>query len=233
MLPIIAGMSATVGDFDQTVQVTAESRNSIIFPEYGLAVAKGQYPVVEEGKKGKNVRFGIHPITGRMPGQRNVILAEATNDTVNFAAEDDPSVEGNTELEGPPRDDVQETHPYPIHTSPRLESLAQLVAGGLCTAYRVHGIGGKLPANCLDRYAVSPNYSSSLESETSILDQDLRKIESERKQKMLEALFTEIICPEMLPDKVEILAGIAAGDNNVNHNSLNIIHKCSETKQFF
>ena len=100
------------------------------------------------------------------------------------------------------------SHPYPspticIPTSPRLESLAQLVTGRLCTAYQVPGISGKLPANCLDRYAVSPNDSSalfteiicsSLESETSIIDQDLKKIESERKKKMV----------EMLPYRVEV-----------------------------
>ena len=58
-----------------------ESKNIIIVPGYGLAVAKGQYPVAELvsvlKKKGKNVRFGIHPVAGRMPGQLNVLLAEA------------------------------------------------------------------------------------------------------------------------------------------------------------
>ncbi|XP_014675953.1 PREDICTED: NAD(P) transhydrogenase, mitochondrial-like [Priapulus caudatus] len=89
---------------------------------YGLCVAKAQYPIAEMidllRKKGKNVRFGIHPVAGRMPGQLNVLLAEAgvpydlvlemdeinedfpdtdltlvigANDTVNSAAEDDPN----------------------------------------------------------------------------------------------------------------------------------------------
>ena len=45
-----------------------EAKNIIIVPGYGLAVAKGQYPVAEMvsilKKKGKNVRFGIHPVAG-------------------------------------------------------------------------------------------------------------------------------------------------------------------------
>merc|ERR1712186_98573 len=107
---------------DDTVKSMVESRNIVIVPGYGLAVAKGQYPVAEMvqilRKKGKNVRFGIHPVAGRMPGQLNVLLAEAgvpydivlemdelnddfpdtdlalvigANDTVNSAAEDDPN----------------------------------------------------------------------------------------------------------------------------------------------
>merc|ERR1711978_693922 len=114
--------TATVWDVDQTVQAMVDSKNIIIVPGYGLAVAKGQYPVAELvnilKKKGKNVRFGIHPVAGRMPGQLNVLLAEAgvpydvvlemdeinddfpdtdlalvigANDTVNSAAEDDPN----------------------------------------------------------------------------------------------------------------------------------------------
>ena len=107
---------------DETVNSMVEAKNIIIVPGYGLAVAKGQYPVAEMvnilKKKGKNVRFGIHPVAGRMPGQLNVLLAEAgvpydvvlemeeinddfddtdlvlvigANDTVNSAAEDDPN----------------------------------------------------------------------------------------------------------------------------------------------
>merc|ERR1712212_1301708 len=114
--------TATVWDVDQTVQAIADSKNIILVPGYGLAVAKGQYPVAEMvallRKKGKNVRFGIHPVAGRMPGQLNVLLAEAgvpydvvlemdelnddfpdtdlslvvgANDTVNSAAQEDPN----------------------------------------------------------------------------------------------------------------------------------------------
>ena len=54
---------------DETVQAMVDARNIIIVPGYGLAVAKGQYPVAELvkilKKKGKNVRFGIHPVAGK------------------------------------------------------------------------------------------------------------------------------------------------------------------------
>merc|ERR1711931_320835 len=63
--------TATVWDVDETVKAIADARNIVIVPGYGLAVAKGQYPVAELvsilRKKGKNVRFGIHPVAGRMP----------------------------------------------------------------------------------------------------------------------------------------------------------------------
>merc|ERR1712038_161111 len=110
---------------ETTVEMAAETlsnaQNVIIVPGYGMAVAKAQYAIADivntlkEG--GRQVRFGIHPVAGRMPGQMNVLLAEAgvpydvvlemdeinddfadtdvtivlgANDTVNSAAEDDP-----------------------------------------------------------------------------------------------------------------------------------------------
>merc|ERR1739844_342751 len=67
---------ATLWNVDDTVEAMVDAKRIIIVPGYGLAVAKGQYPVAELvdilKKKGKNVRFGIHPVAGRMPGQLNV-----------------------------------------------------------------------------------------------------------------------------------------------------------------
>lgn len=112
----------TETNVDQTVEMMMNAKNIIIVPGYGLCVAKAQYPIAELVdllvKKGKKVRFGIHPVAGRMPGQLNVLLAEAgvpydiveemdelnddfpatdltlvigANDTVNSAAEEDPN----------------------------------------------------------------------------------------------------------------------------------------------
>jgi len=107
---------------DNTVEMITSSKNIIIVPGYGLAVAKAQYAIAEMVQtlrdKSINVRFGIHPVAGRMPGQLNVLLAEAgipydvvlemdelnddfpdtdlvlvigANDTVNSAAQEDPN----------------------------------------------------------------------------------------------------------------------------------------------
>ncbi|KAI2804265.1 hypothetical protein BLOT_003244 [Blomia tropicalis] len=112
----------TEWNVDQSVEAIRDAKNIVITPGYGLCVAKAQYPLAEMVQvlrsQGKNVRFGIHPVAGRMPGQLNVLLAEAgvpydivlemeeinddfddtdltlvigANDTVNSAAEDDPN----------------------------------------------------------------------------------------------------------------------------------------------
>ncbi|KAG7351165.1 NADP transhydrogenase subunit alpha [Nitzschia inconspicua] len=112
----------TLTNVDETVKLLAESESIIVVPGYGLAVAHAQYPLKDMAdtliKAGKSVRFAIHPVAGRMPGQLNVLLAEAgvpydiveemeeinddfkdtdtvlvigANDTVNSAAIDDPN----------------------------------------------------------------------------------------------------------------------------------------------
>ncbi|GCL64556.1 Re/Si-specific NAD(P)(+) transhydrogenase subunit beta [Pseudaquabacterium pictum] len=106
----------------ETAELLRESKSVIIVPGYGMAVAQAQHTVYEITKllreKGVNVRFGIHPVAGRMPGHMNVLLAEAkvpydivlemdeinedfpgtdvtmvigANDIVNPAAQDDPT----------------------------------------------------------------------------------------------------------------------------------------------
>ena len=105
----------------ETAELLSESKSVIIVPGYGMAVAQAQHSVYELTKllreKGVNVRFGIHPVAGRMPGHMNVLLAEAkvpydivlemdelnadfpstdvamvigANDIVNPAAQEDP-----------------------------------------------------------------------------------------------------------------------------------------------
>ena len=57
------------------------AKEVVIVPGYGLAVANAQYAIADLctilKKEGVAVRFGIHPVAGRMPGQLNVLLAEA------------------------------------------------------------------------------------------------------------------------------------------------------------
>lgn len=109
-------------DTDGVATMLNEADGVIIIPGYGMAVAQAQQAVSELVKKlrakGKNVRFAIHPVAGRLPGHMNVLLAEAkvpydivmemdeinddfpstdvaivigSNDIVNPAAQDDPN----------------------------------------------------------------------------------------------------------------------------------------------
>ncbi|MDI5965417.1 Re/Si-specific NAD(P)(+) transhydrogenase subunit beta [Streptomyces sp. SL13] len=106
---------------EDTAELLAGAESVVITPGYGMAVAQAQYPVAELTRalraRGVDVRFGIHPVAGRLPGHMNVLLAEAkvpydivlemdeinddfprtsvvlvigANDTVNPSAAEDP-----------------------------------------------------------------------------------------------------------------------------------------------
>ncbi|WP_347041961.1 Re/Si-specific NAD(P)(+) transhydrogenase subunit beta [Brachybacterium nesterenkovii] len=65
----------------EVASALASARSVVITPGYGMAVAQAQYPVADLTQRlrdrGVEVRFGIHPVAGRLPGHMNVLLAEA------------------------------------------------------------------------------------------------------------------------------------------------------------
>ncbi len=76
-----AGGSVKSGSPDDAAVILDAARSVIIVPGYGLAVAQAQHAVRELSdlllQRGTQVRYGIHPVAGRMPGHMNVLLAEA------------------------------------------------------------------------------------------------------------------------------------------------------------
>lgn len=76
-----ANLSHTETTPEEVAELLKEAKTVVVTPGYGMAVAQAQYPVADLTdkliKRGIDVKFGIHPVAGRMPGHMNVLLAEA------------------------------------------------------------------------------------------------------------------------------------------------------------
>jgi NAD(P) transhydrogenase subunit beta len=119
-------------DVDSVASALDDADSVIIVPGYGMAVAQAQQPVSELTRrlraKGKEVRFAIHPVAGRLPGHMNVLLAEAKvpydivleMDEINddFASTDVVMIIGSNDIVNPA---AQEDPNSPIAGMPVLE----------------------------------------------------------------------------------------------------------------
>ncbi len=142
----------------ETAELLREAKSVIIVPGYGMAVAQAQHTVNEIVKtlrdKGVTVRFGIHPVAGRMPGHMNVLLAEAEvpydqvfeMEDINgeFGQADVAIILGNAET-------VVIVPGYGLavaRAQHAVKELAEkLVHKGITVMYAIHPVAGRMPGH--------------------------------------------------------------------------------------